>query len=203
MAMFEWALPESLARIARPGCAAGSSRDWYAAVVSSTNLPQAALQAPFDEYRDVVRPEWIDENHHLNMGYYVVVFDFATDAWLDHIGLGGDHKLAQGVTTFTLEAHVNYLRELREGDPLHFRTQLLAFDEKRIHYIHQMIHAEDGFVAATNELMSLHVSRATRRAAPMAAEILARLEALQPLHAALPALSQVGRRIGLDAKPRA
>ena len=41
----------------------------------------------FDEYRDRIRPDWIDENQHLNMGYYGVVFDFSTDAWLDHIGL--------------------------------------------------------------------------------------------------------------------
>ena len=166
-------------------------------------LSQAAKGAPFDEYRDVVRPEWIDENHHMNVGYYVVVFDYATDAWLDHLGLDRDHKVSKGVTTFTLEAHVNYLQEVREGDPLRFTTQLLGFDEKRIHYIHQMFHGEDGFVAATNELMSLHVSRATRRAAPMAAEVLARLAALQPLHAALPTPSQAGRRIGLAAKPKA
>ena len=47
------------------------------------------------------------------------------------------------------------------------------------------------------------VSRATRRAAPMAAEILARLERLQPVHAALARPRQAGRRIGLDGKPKA
>lgn len=166
----------------------------------SESSHRAAPGAPFDEYRDVVRREWIDENQHLNMGYYVVVFDFATDAWLAHLGLDDQHKAVQGVTTFTLEAHVNYLREVREGDPLRFTTQLLGFDEKRIHYIHQMLHAVEGFVAATNELMSLHVSRATRRAAPMADAVLARLERLQPVHTALARPPQVGRRIGLDSK---
>jgi acyl-CoA thioester hydrolase len=160
------------------------------------------VSAPFDEYRDVVRPDWIDENHHLNMGYYVVVFDHATDAWLDHLGLDREHKQAKRVTTFTLESHVNYLREVREGDPLRFTTQLLGFDEKRIHYIHLMHHAEEGFVAATNELMSLHVSRAVRRAAPMAVEVLERLRELEPLHAALPVPPQAGRRIGLTDKPK-
>ena len=58
---------------------------------------------PFDGYRDVVRPEWIDENGHLNMGYYVVVFDKATDAFLDHIGLTREFKDAHEVTTFSLE----------------------------------------------------------------------------------------------------
>ena len=40
------------------------------------------LAAPFDGYRDIVRPEWIDHNRHMNMGYYLVVFDFATDEFL-------------------------------------------------------------------------------------------------------------------------
>ena len=153
--------------------------------------------APFDEHRDVVRPEWIDENGHFNMGYYVVAFDLATDTWLDHIGLSASERARSGVPTFTLESHVNYLRELREGAPLRFTTRLLAFDQKRIHYLHEMHHATDGFLAATNELMSLHVSLATRRAAPMAENVLARLADILSVHEALPVPSQVGRRIGL------
>ena len=158
-----------------------------------------ALPAPFDEYRDVVRSEWIDENQHLNMGYYVVVFDYATDAWLDHIGLDSAFKQEQGVTTFTLESHVLYLREVGEGDPLRFTTRLLDFDEKRIHYLHEMHHATENYLASTNELMSLHVSRSTRRATPMAEPVLQRLADLARVHAALPPAPQVGRRIGLDA----
>ena len=39
--------------------------------------------APFDEHREIVHPEWIDENGHFNMGYYMVAFDRATDTWLN------------------------------------------------------------------------------------------------------------------------
>ena len=49
------------------------------------------IPAPFDTYRDHVREEWIDYNRHMNVGYYVVVFDYATDAWLDFIGLTSSH----------------------------------------------------------------------------------------------------------------
>ncbi len=154
---------------------------------------------PFDEHRDVVRPEWIDDNGHFNMGYYVVAFDLATDAWLDHIGLSASERAQSGATTFTLESHVNYLRELREAAPLRFTTRLLAFDQKRIHYFHEMLHATEGFLAATNELMSLHVKLATRRAAPMAPEVLARLADVLSRHETLPVPPQVGRRIGLDS----
>lgn len=159
------------------------------------------IPAPFDGYRDVVRSEWIDHNRHLNMGYYVVVFDLATDAWLDFIGLDLHSKASQDVTTFSLESHVLYLREVGEGDELRFTTQLLDFDEKRIHYFHQMHHAQEGYLAATNELMSLHVSQKTRRGAPMAPEILERLSKILRSHRELPMPPQLGRVMGLKAGP--
>ena len=103
------------------------------------------IDAPLDRYRDVVRPEWIDANHHMNMGYYLVVFDLATDEFMRWIGLGAEHRRTHQVTTFCLEAHVTYHRELREGDPLRFTTQLLSYDAKRLHYIHCMFHATAGY----------------------------------------------------------
>jgi acyl-CoA thioester hydrolase len=160
------------------------------------------LAAPFDGYRDVVRPDWIDDNQHMNMGYYLVVFDFATDEFLSWVGLDATHRAARGVTTFCVEAHVTYHREVRTADPLRFTTVLLGHDEKRIHYLHAMYHAADGYLAATNELMSLHVSRATRRAAAMAPEILSRLAAIQRAHGALARPPQAGRAIGLANRPR-
>jgi acyl-CoA thioester hydrolase len=159
------------------------------------------IPAPFDGYRDVVRADWIDHNGHLNMGYYVVVFDLATDAWLDFIGLDLEYKASHEVTTFSLESHVLYLREVGEDDALRFTTQLIDFDEKRIHYFHRMYHAQEDYVAATNELMSLHVSQKTRRAASMAPEILERLSEILRSHRELPMPPQVGRVIGLKAGP--
>jgi acyl-CoA thioester hydrolase len=159
------------------------------------------VPAPFDAYRDVVRPEWVDHNQHMNMGYYLVVFDFATDEWLNYVGLTPAHRRARGVTTFCLEAHLTYHREVRGADPLRFTTLLLAHDAKRIHYLHAMYHATKNYLAATNELMTLHVSEATRRGAPMAPEILERLAGIQAAHGVLPRPSQVGRAIGLGARP--
>jgi len=147
----------------------------------------------------VVRSEWIDRNGHMNMGYYVVVFDFATDAWLDYLGLDTEHRKSRKIATFTLESHVTYAREVREGDALCFATRLLDFDAKRIHYFHEMYQEREGYLAATNELISLHVSQETRRAAPMAEEILERLAAIRGAHGSLPTPPQVGRVMGLKA----
>jgi len=159
------------------------------------------IPAPFDVYRDVVRPEWIDHNGHMNMGYYLVAFDLATDEWLRYVGLDEAYREAHRVTTFCLEAHVTYHREVREGDPLRFTTRLLDHDAKRIHYVHEMHHAAESYLAATNELMTLHVSGETRRGSSMAPAIRERLARIHAAHAALPGPAQVGRRIGLGAPP--
>lgn len=158
------------------------------------------ITVPFDAYRDVVRPAWIDHNQHMNMGYYLVVFDYATDEFLAWVGLDAEHRRQHAVTTFCLEAHVTYHREVRAGDPLRFTTLLLGHDAKRLHYFHAMYHAEEGYLAASNELMSLHVSERTRRGAAMAPEILARLARIQAAHDALPRPPQAGRRIGLGPR---
>jgi acyl-CoA thioester hydrolase len=159
------------------------------------------ITAPFDAYRDVVHAEWIDNNQHMNVGYYLVVFDLATDEFFRWVGLDAAHRREHRVTTFCLEAHVTYHREVRAGDPLRFTTRLLGYDAKRIHYFHEMYHAREGYLAATNELMSLHVSEATRRGAPMGPEILAQLARIQKAHEALPRPPQAGRAIGLAARP--
>jgi acyl-CoA thioester hydrolase len=159
------------------------------------------VPTPLDIHRDVVRPEWIDHNGHMNVGYYLVAFDFATDVWMDFVGLDRAHRGQHRVTTFCLEAHVTYVREVGEGDPLRFTTRLLAHDGKRMHFFHEMYHAGDGYLASTNELMSLHVSQETRRAAPMAAPILERLARVRDAHATLPPSPHVGRVIGLGAEP--
>ncbi len=157
----------------------------------------SAPPAPFDGYRDVVRPEWIDHNGHLNVGYYGVVFDLATDAFFDSVGFDAEHQREHRVATFTLEAHFTYQREVLEGEALRFTTQLLGYDEKRIHYLHRMWRGRDGVLSATNELVSLHVSRATRRAAPMHASVQERLDRVAEAHAALPRPPEVGRIMGL------
>src|SRR2546428_14061907 len=96
------------------------------------------LAVPLDRYRDVVRPEWIDHNQHMNVGYYLVVFDFATDEFFAWVGLDAAHRAAHGVTTFCLEAHVTYHPEARPGDPRRSPTALLAHAANRLPYIHAM-----------------------------------------------------------------
>lgn len=157
------------------------------------------IPAPFVGLRTEIKSEWIDHNGHFNAGYYFVVFDDAVTEWTEFVGLTRPHRDAHKVTTFSIEGHITFERELEEGDPVEIRTQLLGWDAKKFHYIHLMHHGTEGWLAATNELMSMHISEETRRSAPMAPEVQERLAAIEAAHRQLPIPPQVGRVIGLSS----
>lgn len=161
-----------------------------------------AVPAPLELHRDRVRRDWIDHNEHMNMGYYMVVFDLATDEFLRYVGLTTAFRRARNVTTFTLEGHITYDREVGLDAALVFRSRLINFDAKRIHYLHEMWQAEENYLAATNELMTLHLGQETRRAAPMAEVIQDNLARIREAHAGLEPLPQIGRHIGLKQRSR-
>ncbi len=142
-----------------------------------------------------VQEAWIDYNGHMNVGYYVVAFDLATDHLLDRIDLGARHLKSCGGSTFTAEMNVSYVREVFQGAPLVFTTQLLGFDDKRLRYIHAMYHAEEGYLAATNECLSLYVDMESRRVAQIPAENRAKLAALAETHQSIEPPKTVGRSI--------
>ncbi|NKB48942.1 MAG: thioesterase-like protein [Alphaproteobacteria bacterium] len=156
-----------------------------------------AAGAPLALHHETVDPAWIDYNGHMNLAYYVLAFDHATDAFFDHIGIGAAYLKAHNCSTFTLEAHVTYDRELMAGDPMRFETQLLDHDAKRLHYMHLMYHAQEGYLASTNELISLHVDMTQRRSSPMPQSVAATLDQIAASHRALPRPAQAGRVISL------
>ena len=150
------------------------------------------IPVPFAAARDVVRPEWIDYNGHMNVGYYHVAFDIASDLFTEFLGLTQEFRRRNAATTYGLEAHLNFLREVKAGDPLRFESRLLDFDAKRIHSYHEMFHATEGTLAASMETLSSYVSQSARRTSPMPDELLTRLAAVKAAHAALPRPWQVG-----------
>jgi acyl-CoA thioester hydrolase len=128
------------------------------------------------DYETVVKPEWIDHNGHMNLGYFVVAFDEATDAVYEIWGLGLDYPEKSGCSVFTLGVNVDYRAELFEGDPIRIETLLIDHDRKRIHYFHRMYHGETGELVATNECLCMNVDLTSRRSAPFPADVAAFLD---------------------------
>jgi acyl-CoA thioester hydrolase len=157
---------------------------------------------PLALHREWVRPDWIDYNGHMNMAYYLLAFDHATDAVLDRFAVGETYRRQANASIFARETHVTYERELNQGDPLAVTSQILGADTKRLHLFHQMYHGDQGYLAATNELMILHVDLGTRRSVPFPAEVAAALQRIAAEHVRLPRPVQVGRAISLQPRAR-
>ncbi len=145
----------------------------------------------------VVLPEWIDANGHMNLAYYVVLFDQATDLLYDVLGVGQAYREVTGNSTFTAETHTLYEREVRLGERVRVVPHLLGADAKRLHYFHEMFDAEDGHRVAAQELIALHIDMSVRRVAPFPPELAERIQALMREHSAKPVPAGVGRRIAM------
>lgn len=148
-------------------------------------------------WRERVRSEWCDYNNHLNMAFYVLIFDHATDVFHDELGLDKAYRLEADCSTFAVEIHTTYMAEVHDGDEVYITTQLLDYDEKRLHYFHRMYHAEKGFLSATNEIMTVHVDLGARKVVPMSDSIQQKAATLFETHRELPAPDQQGHTIGI------
>ncbi len=155
----------------------------------------------FPTSEGVVLPEWIDANGHMNLAYYVVLFDQATDLLYDVVGVGQAYRAATGNSTFTAETHTLYEREVRVGERVRVVPHLLGADTKRLHYFHEMFHAEGGHRVATQELMALHIDLSLRRVAPFPDDVSERLQQALRARGVRPLPNGVGRRIVMPEAP--
>jgi acyl-CoA thioester hydrolase len=108
-------------------------------------------------YRDTVKPEWVDYNGHLRDAFYMLIYSLATDAFMDRIGLDDATRRTRHRTIYTLEAHVNFLREIKEGAQVRIDAQVLAHDAKRIHLYLEMFEGDAGEPVSASEQMLLHI----------------------------------------------
>jgi len=148
----------------------------------------------------VVPEAWIDYNGHMMDAYYCVAFTEATEAFLDHVGLGAEYRAGSGCGMYTVESHVCFARSVRAGAALRYESQLLGCDDKRLHLFHHMAEPGSGDQVATSELMLLHVDLATERVTPMPPARSHAVRSMMRAHAALPAPPNAGRRIRMPGR---
>jgi acyl-CoA thioester hydrolase len=155
------------------------------------------MAKPLVTWRGTVAAPWVDYNGHLRDAYYLLVFSFATDGLMDRIGLDAPGRALTGHTLYTLETHLNYLQEVREGVAIEVHTQALGADSKRLHLFHSMRRTDDATLLATNEQMLCNIDTAGPRSAPFAPSVALRLAPLVDAHRHWPRPPQAGRSIAL------
>jgi acyl-CoA thioester hydrolase len=148
-----------------------------------------------------IEPAWIDYNGHLNMAYYLVLFDRGYEAAAKMLGMGADYARTRRMTTYTGDARIAYLNEVHQDADLVTSYQILDHDEKRIHAFQQLRHAGNGKVAATCESLTLHIDMEGPKVCAFPPDIMERVEALAACHAGLPRPAGVGKPIGLRRRP--
>ena len=156
-----------------------------------------SIAAPYELSGGEVKPEWIDYNGHMNLAYYIVLFDQATDALFDELDLGLDYRRNRNLGTFVAETHTRYERELLVGEQVRVAVQILAVDDKRMHVAHEMFRLKDGLRSATLESMFLHVDLGARRVMPYPPDLKARVDAAATAHTRLPRPDWIGRRVSM------
>ena len=112
-----------------------------------------------------IKSEWTDYNKHLNMAYYVLVFDQAWEILLEKFNMGESSAKTSGMSTMVVETNTTYDSEVKEGEEVEVTLTYFDHDKKRLHYKLEMIEKKSKKLSSTIEMLSLHVDLNKRKVA--------------------------------------
>ena len=110
-----------------------------------------------------VKSEWADYNRHMNLAFYIHLFDTSWETLLGKFNIGEESAINQKRTTFAVESHTTYDKEVKVGDEVNLNLLFLDHDKKRLVYKLEMRHKGEDYLAATTEVCSLYVDLSVRR----------------------------------------
>jgi len=112
-----------------------------------------------------ITKDWVDYNNHLNMAYYVLIFDKAWEVMLEKFQMGETSAKKTNKSTMVVETHTTYNNEVKENENVDVFLTYLDHDKKRLHYKLEMIEKNTQKLSATIEMISLYVDLKERRVA--------------------------------------
>ena len=113
-----------------------------------------------------ITKEWTDYNGHMNVAYYVLIFDtFGAEILNEKFMMGEQSAKTTKKSTMVVESHITYNREVKEGDEVNVNLTYFNHDKKRLLYKLEMIHKEEKYLAATIENLVLYVDLNERKVA--------------------------------------
>ena len=108
--------------------------------------------------------DWTDYNGHMNVAYYVLIFDlFGAEVLMDKFNMGEESAKTTKKSTMVVESHITYNQEVKEGDEVEVNLLYFDHDKKRLQYKLEMIHKEKKFLASTIEILSLYIDLDQRK----------------------------------------
>ena len=109
--------------------------------------------------------DWTDYNGHMNLAFYIHLFDQGWDVLLDKFQMGGDSAKVEKRSTFAVESHTKYIKEVKEGDEVDINLLFLDRDTKRMIYQLEIFSKSGNYRAATSEVCSIYVNLDLRKVA--------------------------------------
>ncbi len=110
--------------------------------------------------------DWTDYNGHMNVAYYVLIFDlFGAEILMNRFNMGEESAKTSKKSTMVVESHITYNQEVKEGDEVDVNLLFFDHDKKRLQYKLEMIHKEKKFLVSTIETLSLYVDLNQRKVA--------------------------------------
>ena len=107
--------------------------------------------------------EWVDYNNHLNMAYYILIFDQALEVMLEKFKMGADSAKNNYRSTMVVETNTKYIREVKEGDEVDIVLTFFDHDKKRLHLKLEIIEKKTKKISASIEWLSLYINLETRK----------------------------------------
>ena len=108
--------------------------------------------------------EWTDYNNHMNVAYYVLIFDiYGAEKLMDIFNMGEQSAKTTKKSTMVVESHITYNQEVKEGDEVDVNLIYFNHDKKRLQYKLEMIHGEKKYLASTMEILALYVDLGQRK----------------------------------------
>jgi acyl-CoA thioester hydrolase len=111
----------------------------------------------------IIKKEWTDYNNHMNMAYYVLVFDQIWEIVLEKFKMGEQSAKTTNMSTMVVETHTTYNNEVKEGDEVDINLTFFDHDKKRLHFKMEMIEKSSKKLSATLEMLSLYIDLDKRR----------------------------------------
>ena len=111
----------------------------------------------------IIKKEWTDYNKHMNVAYYVLVFDEAWEVMLQKFKMGENSAKTDEMSTMVVETYITYKNEVKEGEEVDIFLNYFNHDKKRLHYRLEMFQKSSKKLSATIELLSLYVDLKKRK----------------------------------------
>ena len=108
--------------------------------------------------------DWTDYNGHMNVAYYVLIFDiYGAEKLMSDFKMGEHSAKTTKKSTMVVESHITYNQEIKEGEEVDVNLTYFDHDKKRLQYKLEMIHKSKKYVASTIEVLALYVDLQQRK----------------------------------------